>query len=290
MPQQPDNDIRRVQELMAGQFSRTPFSPLLDDPSTLLTNQGKMLRSRLVIRMGRANGTPDETILRTAAAVELIHTASLLHDDVIDNGLLRRAAPAYWQKHGISGAILLGDLLVFYALKLLMPLQDQRLAEALIGYLGEVGEAEVLQEIVHRGTPQTWDECVETARHKTGPLFAFMGFAAAGPDETLAPILAECGYLAGTAYQLSDDYLDAFGSPEQAGKTVGRDHLRGKNTSALFSDASHIQPPLFIEELCERSIRLLDNHPALQTAWRAYLDGDLLPPIRSHLIRPPSAT
>ncbi|MDD4735623.1 MAG: polyprenyl synthetase family protein [Kiritimatiellae bacterium] len=282
MPHQSDNDIQRVKQLMAGQFAQSPFSSLLDDPSTLLTNQGKMLRSRMLIRLGRANAIAEETILRSAAATELIHTASLLHDDVIDNGHIRRSAPSYWEKHGASGAILLGDLLVFYALKLLIPLNNQRLAEALIHYLGEVGEAEVLQEIIHRGEPQNWTDCVQTARRKTGPLFAFMGFAAAGDDEPLAAILSECGYLVGAAYQLADDLLDAYGDSENTDKTLGRDLLRSKNTSAQFAETEGKNPAQYIDELCGRSIQLLHAYPAIQTAWRTYLNDDLLPAIRKH--------
>ncbi len=289
MPRQTDNDIQRVQQLIREQFEQSPFAPLLDDPSALLANQGKMLRSRMVIRLGRANSVGEPFILRTAAAIELIHTASLLHDDVIDNGHIRRNAPTYWNKHGTSGAILLGDLLVFYALRLLTPLNDARLAEALIRYAGEVGEAEALQEIVHRGEPQTWDDCVQTARHKTGPLFAFMGFVAGGDDAILADRLSECGYLIGSAYQLSDDLLDAYGDASQSGKTLGRDHLRSKNTSAQFARAENRNPARYIDELCERSIRLLDEYPRLQVAWKTYLDDDILPAIRQHLRHVPDS-
>ena len=280
-------ETRRVEQLIREQFEQSPFAALLDDPSTLLTNQGKMLRSRMVIRLGLVNKIAEPVIFRTSAAIELIHTASLLHDDVIDNGHLRRNAPAYWDKHGASGAILLGDLLVFYALKLLTPLNEPRIAEALIRYLGEVGEAEVLQEIIHRGDPRTWEDCVQTARHKTGPLFAFMGFVAGGDDEPLAALLAECGYLIGSAYQLADDLLDAYGEDTQSDKTLRRDHPRSKNTSAQFARTGDQHPTRYIDELCERSIHLLNDHPAIQAAWRTYLDEDIVPVIRQHLRNAP---
>ena len=283
MPLQIENDIQRVRQLIRDLFEQSPFAPLLDDPSTLLTNQGRMLRARLGIRLGRANSVPEPVIHRTAAAIELIHAASLLHDDVIDNGHIRRNAPAYWEKNGTAGAILLGDLLVFYALKLLTPLRDPRLGEALIRYLGEVGEAEVLQEIIHRGEPQSWNDCIQTARRKTGPLFAFMGFMAGGPDEALSDLLAECGYLVGSAYQLADDLLDAYGDADTTDKSLGRDLLRGKHTTARFAEVEHIDPIQCIHELCGRASALLQDHPALQSAWHEYLDADILPVIRGHL-------
>ena len=127
-----------------------------------------MLRSRLVLDIGGANGIDEKTLINAAAAVDIIHGASLLHDDVIDGGLLRRGAPTFWKKYGTNGAILFGDLLVFKGLNLLIEVNRLDLLQELIDMSSHVCRSEVEQELVLRGSPGTWEECEQIARAKTG--------------------------------------------------------------------------------------------------------------------------
>lgn len=226
-----DQHLDEVRKLMAGCLAETPLHSALADCKNLF-GTGKMLRSRLALRVGLAANVPYSTVLRAAAAVELIHAASLLHDDVIDGGFLRRGAPAFWVDRGIPAAILLGDLLLFKALELVSPVENSRLLPVIIKLTGEVCEAESEQELITRGKLADWETCVNTARRKTGALFAFAAHACGGDDAALSDALQESGYLVGTAYQLADDILDANGDTESAGKTLGRDEARDKTTAA----------------------------------------------------------
>ena len=125
--------------------------------------------------------------------MEIIHGASLLHDDVIDGGLLRRGAPTFWKKHGTNGAILLGDLLVFKGLDLLIQVDRPDLLQELINMSADVCQSEVEQELLLRGSPGTWEECEQIARAKTGSLFAFAAVAAASDAPGQIEALREAG-------------------------------------------------------------------------------------------------
>jgi geranylgeranyl pyrophosphate synthase len=277
-----DNDplleqhLDEVRKLMAGCLAETPLHSALADCKNLF-GTGKMLRSRLSLRVGPAAGVAYSTILRAAGAVELIHAASLLHDDVIDGGFLRRGAPAFWVDRGIPAAILLGDLLLFKALELVSPVENGRLLPVIIKLTGEVCEAESEQELVTRGKLADWDTCVNTARRKTGALFAFAAHACGGEDAELSAALQESGYLVGTAYQLADDILDANGNTESAGKTLGRDEARGKATAARVKPPVEVDRVAFIEELCKSSSTRLAPWPAVQQAWNSYVSLDIKP-------------
>jgi geranylgeranyl pyrophosphate synthase len=273
--------LEDVKKIVLGCAAETPLLSAISDQAAVLA-QGKMLRSRLTLYVANATGIASETALRSAAAVELIHAASLLHDDVIDGGTLRRGAPTLWMEKGIPAAILLGDLLLFKALELVQPLNNGKLLELLIKLTGEMVAAETEQELVLRGQQTNWDICTRTARRKTGPLFAFAA-AAAASDSAQRDALSEAGYLIGTAYQLSDDILDASGDPEVAGKTLGLDALRKKNTCAQNGRESMFDAVQCVWSLCKESSRVLAAWPGPQSAWDAYLDAELRPAIESNV-------
>ena len=271
-----EQHLDEVRKLMAGCLAETPLHSALSDCKNLF-GTGKMLRSRLILRVGPAAGTDYSSLLRASAAVELIHAASLLHDDVIDGGFLRRGAPSFWVDKGIPAAILLGDLLLFKALELVTPVEDGRLLPVIIRLTGEVCEAESEQELVTRGKMADWNDCVSIARRKTGALFAFAAYAAGGPDVALSEALQEAGYLVGTAYQLADDILDANGTTESAGKTLGRDEARDKTTAARVTPPGNIDPAKTINDLLTAAQALLDPWPTIRTAWDIYLSHEMRP-------------
>lgn len=274
--------LDEVRKLMAGCVAETPLQKPLADCSNLFGN-GKMLRARLVLRLGPATGASYSTLLRAASAVELIHAASLLHDDVIDGGFLRRGAPTFWVERGIPAAILTGDLLLFKAFELIMPVDDGELVQPLIRLTGEVVEAETEQELVVRATPSDWETCVRIARRKTGPLFAFAARAAARDDEQLRATLTEAGYRIGTAYQLSDDILDVNGDTASAGKTLGLDAAREKSTAARVEVPATVDSVGYVRTLCEESSALLADWPAVQDAWNTYMLHDFRPALDRNL-------
>jgi geranylgeranyl pyrophosphate synthase len=270
-----------VQELMASSLRETPLRFLVDQSKGLLAN-GKMLRSRLPFRVGPAAQVSYKTLLHAATATEMIHSASLLHDDVIDGGFLRRGAPAFWVEKGISGAILLGDMLLFKALDIICQVENSRLAHPLVKFTGEVCQAESEQELIYRGHNTEWENCVRIARCKTGALFAFVAYVSGGMDAARSAALKEAGYLVGTAYQLSDDILDARGTDVQAGKTLGTDSAREKQT-VMTMVPEGVDPVAFIESLCARARGLLTEWPDTLHAWDSYMELDLMPGLRRHL-------
>ncbi len=267
---------------MATTLRDTNLSALLSANKNLLGN-GKMLRSRLTLAIGNANGIGEDVLIHAAAAVDIIHGASLLHDDVIDGGLLRRGAPTFWKKHGINGAILLGDLLVFKALNLLSEVDYPDLLQELINMSAEVCRSEVEQELVLRGAPGTWEECEQIARSKTGSLFAFAARAGATSAPGQADALREAGFILGTAYQLADDVLDASGNEKVAGKTLGSDHQRGKTTAITATKNAPADPADYMFALLDRSTAQLAAWPELHSAWETFLKETIKPVLNKHL-------
>ncbi len=272
-----------VRELMARALGQTVLNRLPPGTERQFLGTGKMLRSRLLFRAGDAAVTPVPVLLHSAAAVELIHAASLLHDDVIDGGFIRRNLPAFWVERGIPGAILVGDLMLFKALELLGETDDGRLMAALVKMTGEVCDAESEQELFLRGKQPTWENCVTIARRKTGALFAFAAYAAGGADPALSAALQEAGYAIGTAYQLADDILDVVGTEGDAGKTLGTDHMRCKTTAASAAAVTGVDPVLYIELLLQEAEDILAPWPAILRAWRQFADEDLRPAVNKSL-------
>ncbi len=273
--------MERVTARMTERLRRTVLAESAVDPAVIL-GAGKRLRARLALRAGPAAGGTSDTALAVAAAVEMVHAASLLHDDVIDGGRLRRGIPAFWVQHGVQGAILVGDLVLCAAYDVIHELGAPPILRALVEHTREMCEAEIEQELIRRGRPADWAAAERLARHKTGALFAFAAYAAAGAKGPLADALREAGYLAGTAYQLSDDVLDLTGQDAAAGKTLGLDAARGKNTAATIHGGDP-QPALRrIPELLDQAERRLADWPEALDAFREYRELDLHPALEAN--------
>ena len=243
-------------------------------------SSGKMLRARLALRLGAANGLHPNIRRAAAAAVEMIHAASLLHDDVIDGGLIRRNVPTFWKAYGTPGAILLGDLLLFKAMHLIRATGQLPLLCDFIELSGVVCEAEAEQELILRNKPATWRQAVQIARRKTGALFACAAVTA-GRSAAQKTALREAGYLIGTAYQIADDILDGSCNERKAGKTLGTDRIRGKTTAVAKRSPESARR--YLATLHGKSTTLLKPWPRLGQAWQAYLDEDFLPVIHALL-------
>ncbi len=244
-------------------------------PSQLLP--GKMLRTRLAARLHGHLSGGDGALQGVCAAVELTHTASLCHDDVIDNALMRRGLPALWRVSSRSGSVLLGDLLLCEAMGILIDTEDGRLVRPFLAKLRETCSAEAEQELHLRGRRLGRAECLRIARGKTGPLFAFVGLAAGGQDATLSAALEEAGYRIGTAYQLADDLLDVEGREEDAGKTLGTDLARRKFTLAHAPEDGRSAARRLVAELCAGALQAAEAWPAARQALAEFLRLDVQP-------------
>ena len=246
---------------------------------------GKMLRSRLAARLyeaGSARIDFDE-LQAVCAATELTHTASLCHDDVVDNALMRRSMPTLWQSAGPTGAILLGDLLLCEATDLMIAIRQGQFLPAFIAKVREVVAAEAEHEFLWRGKQTDEATALRLARGKTGALFAFVAQCCGGDDPALSAALCEAGYRVGTAYQLADDLLDVIGDDATAGKTLGTDRLRDKATLPLNDEHGAHVTTQQITQLCISAGGLLVSFPQAKAGLRAFVLNDLQPVVNRHL-------
>jgi geranylgeranyl pyrophosphate synthase len=278
-----DEFLAKVHEIIVSSVSKLASSLVDLDVSQMMP--GKMLRSRLAARLveGGLCGDNWADAAQFSAAIELSHTASLCHDDVIDNADVRRGLPSLWKITGASGAVLIGDILLCEALELVIASDGGRQVSDFLAKLKEVITAEARAELTLRGTILDEPTCLDLARGKTGPLFAFVASVCGKDDPALATALAEAGYMIGTAYQLADDLLDRIGDEDLAGKTLGTDQHRGKFTLAGSQqdqqDALHRE----IHSLCESAVRGLARWPGAEEAVRHYLLKDIQPLLRQLL-------
>ena len=270
--------ISRVRDLMATSARKLSHSLTSDVPLGQLL-PGKMLRTRLACRLaaGNAQAPGERTLGLICAAVEMVHTASLCHDDVIDCALLRRALPTLWRDVGVTGAVLIGDLLLSDAVQLIMEAEDGRYLGAFIKKVREVCLAEAEHELKWRGQRLDEETCLRLARSKTGSLFAFVAQVCAGEDVRLSEALEEAGYRVGTAYQLADDLLDTTGEEQLAGKTLGSDGKRQKFTLAQCEGESRRMIRTHVGELYATALECVRPWSSVREALSDYLDEELQP-------------
>lgn len=240
---------------------------------------GKMLRTRLAARLLASGSVPADspTVARACAATELVHTASLCHDDVIDNAVIRRFKPTLWRAASPSGAVLIGDLLLCDAIDLILETRDGRYARPFVAKVREVCSAEAEQELALRGRRVDEDTCLRIARGKAGPLFAFVAYMCGGDDRALAAALEEAGYRIGASYQLADDLLDIVGGEETAGKTLHTDVARRKFTLPQVSQDRPATTRGRIARLCASAHEGLADWPEVRAALASFFHDDLRP-------------
>ena len=272
-----DQHLDAVKARIIDTLEQTTLRGLVEDSASLVGLGGKMLRSRLAFRVGQATGVDAKLLEYGSAAVEMIHTASLLHDDVIDGGLLRRGMPTFWVEKGSAGAILLGDLLLFKAIDLICQVAGGRYTHELVKLTGEVCEAESEQELLLDGSDSRLEICQSIARRKTGALFAFAAMLGGNGDLPREASLKEAGYLLGTVYQLADDILDTRGEEAGSGKTLGTDAARGI-VSAARLDENRLRAHL--DTLMQEAQDCLDGDAEAQQGIQAYQTLDLEPALR----------
>ncbi|MDP6045486.1 MAG: polyprenyl synthetase family protein [Phycisphaerae bacterium] len=272
-----DEFLASVHDIIVARVNQLASSLIDVDVSQMMP--GKMLRARLAGRLVElgVSGSNWSDAAKLSAAIELAHTASLCHDDVIDNADTRRGLPAMWRMTGPSGAVLIGDLLLCAAIELVIETNDGKRLTEFLNKLKEVITAEAKGELMLRGSILDKPTCLEMARGKTGPLFAFVAAVCGGDDPAMSAALGEAGYLIGTAYQLADDLLDRIGDEDSAGKTLGTDQRRGKFTLACDDKEAQVRLNREVHDLCESAVKQLSNWDQAETAVRCYLAQDIQP-------------
>ncbi|GIW43105.1 MAG: heptaprenyl diphosphate synthase subunit II [Candidatus Binatia bacterium] len=221
--------LARVEQRIQAQLqSREPL--LTEISSYLVGSGGKRVRPAVTLLIYKAcGGRVLDAIVDVAAALELIHSATLLHDDIIDNAETRRGRPSALHRYGLARTLVTGDFVFTRAFELCAPFEEKLIrwaAEACIS----LTEGEIMQGRFRHNPAVTVPDYLEIIGRKTASLFQQGARAAAylaGAPIAVVDAMAECGFHVGLVFQIVDDVLDIEGDPNKLGKPVGIDFRDG---------------------------------------------------------------
>ena len=205
--------------------------------SYIVTAGGKRIRPRLVLLFSDALGFDGIERVELAAVVEFIHTATLLHDDVVDESALRRGRATANAMFGNAASVLVGDFLYSRAFQMMVSVNRMRVLDVLADATNVIAEGEVLQLMNMHDADLAVDDYLRIIRFKTAKLFeasARLGAVLADAPPGLEEACADFGRSLGTAFQLIDDLLDYEGNRDELGKNIGDDLREGKPTLPLL--------------------------------------------------------
>jgi len=246
-----------------------------------LTNQGKQIRPALVALSAHAAGETDHSLVRVAAIIEMVHLATLVHDDVMDQASIRRRQPTLAAHWGNSASVLVGDCLFAHALTLAAGFPTTDICRAVAQATKTVCSGEILQTQRRGRTDLDRAEYYRIIRMKTAELFALsceLGAHMGGAQAEERAALRSFGLALGVGYQVYDDCLDLFGNEDLAGKSLGTDLAGGKLTLPVIvalersTHTDRVQMVRLVEESPSDALpRLrvfLDRYNALAEAQR----------------------
>lgn len=231
--------LNDVESVMYGAVN-SDVTVLRDASRHILEAGGKRIRPRLtLLSFAAAGGKHYDHVVQVAAAVELVHTASVVHDDINDHGIVRRGRPSVNSIWGRTFALLTGDFLFTKVYELMAPHQDLNiiLAEATSALV----EGETLQASAVKDNNFSRKVYFDIISRKTAALFkagAQLGATLGGAESQQIEALGQFGYNIGLAFQMIDDVLDIVGTPEQLGKTSGIDIEQGRGFAVAYNGDS----------------------------------------------------
>lgn len=253
-----------------------------------LSNQGKQIRPVLVGLSGRAVGQFTEALIRAAVIVEMVHLATLVHDDVMDEADVRRSRPTLARNWGNEISVLVGDCLFAHAVTLAASFSTPEVCRAVALATNAVCSGEIIQTNQRGNFTLKREDYFKAVEMKTGELFALsceLGAMLGGGTPAEREALRRFGLLLGTAYQIYDDCLDLFSTEAVTGKTLGTDLASGKMTLPLLlvleqgtpSDRKLLQKAIESQEPVEleRIFELLERFDALNQTTKVvyeYID------------------
>jgi octaprenyl-diphosphate synthase len=298
---QPSASVDRLVELVTPDMGRVNAAILSRTGSDvtmipevanhLINSGGKRLRPMLTLAMAQLTGYPGDGHVKLAAAVEFMHTATLLHDDVVDESEMRRGRLAARMLWGNEASVLVGDFLLGQAFKMMVEVGSLRALDILSSAAAVIAEGEVMQLGAAKNTATTEDEYLAVIRAKTAELFAAaceVGPTIAGRSKDEQAACRSFGMNLGIAFQLVDDALDYGGKSAKLGKNVGDDFRDGKITLPVVlsfrrgSDSERVFWRRTLEDGdatdhdLETAVALMIKHRALEdTIKRAYHYGSI---------------
>ena len=238
---------------------------LINNISQYIVNSGgKRIRPLIVLLSARACGASDlERIVKAAAMIEFIHTATLLHDDVVDNSDSRRGIKTAHQSFGNESTILVGDFLYSRAFQIMVQINHMGIMEVMSDATNTIAEGEVLQ-LINSGNPKiNKEQYLEVIYRKTGKLFEaamVVGGLLSNQSQKVLNTLQLFGKELGMAYQIVDDVLDYSSSFEIMGKDVGDDLSEGKVTLPMIYTLERAMPDM--QEMIGQAILNKDSKNA----------------------------
>ena len=251
--------VQQDWKALDGEITRRMASniPLINQLGNhLIHSGGKRLRPLIVLLAARASGYEGPAATTLAAVIEFIHTATLLHDDVVDGSELRRGQTTANVLWGNEASVLVGDFLYSRAFQMMVEMGNARVMEVLADTTNTIAEGEVLQLLNCNDPTITEEQYIVVISHKTAKLFeaaALTGAILAGVTSATEQALAGYGMHLGIAFQLIDDLLDYDADRAVLGKNVGDDLAEGKATLPLIHALRHGTPEQ--QELLARAVR-----------------------------------
>jgi len=230
-------DMREVDRVIALRLDSGV--PLVGEVSRyIISAGGKRLRPALLLLASGALGFQGPQRHNLAAVVEFIHTATLLHDDVVDDSIMRRGNATANERFGNPASVLVGDFLYSRAFQMMVDAQDMRIMQVLADATNVIAEGEVLQLMNMHNAALDEANYLQVIRSKTAKLFeasARVGAILSGATARLEAACADYGQALGTAFQIIDDVLDYAGDHHVMGKSIGDDLREGKTTLPLIA-------------------------------------------------------
>ena len=229
-------DLRQVEEVFEHQ-SKTSVKPITKISNHLRAGGGKRIRPTLLLLSSRLCGYQGSSACQLGAVVELIHTATLVHDDIIDGADTRRGRPSTNSRWGNSMSVLAGDWLYMQSFRIALRERNFKILDLLIDLTQEMVEGEMIQLTLLGDQGITESQQLDLVYRKTAYLFSSsmrLGSLVAGCNSSTEAQLGQYGTYLGMAFQLIDDLLDFSSSSENLGKPVGNDLCEGKATLPLI--------------------------------------------------------
>ncbi len=242
----------RIQQIVADDFAALNQTvvaqlhsevPLIESIGHYIIEAGgKRMRPVLVLLCSKNLGYSGNDHIELATVIEFLHTATLLHDDVVDMSEMRRGRPTANTRWDNPSSVLVGDFIYSRAFELLVGIGNMQIMDVMASTTNKISEGEVLQ-LVNQHNPQATEaDYMQVIHNKTAILFAAACKTAAilaGASETITEQLHQFGLQVGIAFQLVDDVLDFSGSSEALGKNIGDDLAEGKPTLPLIYAMQH---------------------------------------------------